>query len=86
MPTTDALIHVVPPVRWRVARLGTIRAIPMRVRDPQSSPILREARRTAFARGVRAEVELFATDDVDRLVDAVARRLGATVVVGCGAR
>jgi nucleotide-binding universal stress UspA family protein len=78
-----AVLHVVAPRRWRVARFGPVRAVPMRLRDPLESPVLRDARRLAFDHGICPRLELFAADDVDSVILAVARRLRAdTIVVG----
>jgi nucleotide-binding universal stress UspA family protein len=72
------VLHVVAPRRWRTARFGPIRAVPMHVRDPLESPVLRDARRLAFEHGVRPRL-----DDVDAAILSVARRIGAeTIVVG----
>jgi nucleotide-binding universal stress UspA family protein len=77
------VLHVIAPRRWRTARFGPVRAVPMRLRDPLDSPILRDARRLAFAHGICPRLELIAADDVDRVILAVARRTGAeTIVVG----
>ena len=79
------VLHVVEPQRWRVARLGPVRAVPARLRDPLSSPVLRDARRLGFDRGLCPRLELIATDDVDRTIIARARRLNAdAIVVGAG--
>jgi nucleotide-binding universal stress UspA family protein len=77
------VLHVIAPRRWRTARFGPVRAVPMRLRDPLESPILRDARRLAFDHGIRPRLELIAADDVDRVILRVARRTGAdTIVVG----
>jgi nucleotide-binding universal stress UspA family protein len=77
------VVHVVAPRRWRVGRFGPVRAVPMRVRDPLSSPVLRDARRLAFAQGIVPRLELIASDDVDGVILGLARRADAdTIVVG----
>jgi nucleotide-binding universal stress UspA family protein len=77
------VLHVVAPRRWRTARFGPVRAVPMHVRDPLESPVLRDARRLAFEHGIRPRLELIADDDVDAAILKVARRIGAeTIVVG----
>jgi nucleotide-binding universal stress UspA family protein len=77
------VVHVVPPHRWRIARLGPVRAVPSRVRDPLESPVLRDARRLGFDHGIRPHLELVASDDVDAVILALARRVdAATIVVG----
>jgi nucleotide-binding universal stress UspA family protein len=77
------VVHVVPPRRWRVGRFGPVRAVPMRVRDPLESTVLRDARRLAFAHGIVPRLELIAADDVDAVILGLARRSQAdTIVVG----
>ena len=77
------VVHVVPARAWRVARMAPCHTVPLRARDPQASPVLREARRLAFGNGVRARVELIASDDPDAVLAGVARREGAdSIVVG----
>jgi nucleotide-binding universal stress UspA family protein len=77
------VVHVVPPRRWRVGRFGPVRAVPMRVRDPLESGVLRDARRLAFAHGIVPRLELIAADDVDAVILGLARRSHAdTIVVG----
>lgn len=77
------VLHVVPARRWRTARFGPVRAVPMRVRDPLESPVLRDARRVAFEHGLSPKLELIAAEDVDAAILGVARRTHAgTIVVG----
>src|SRR4051794_39477917 len=38
------VLHVVAPRRWRTARFGPTRAVPMRICDPLESAVLRDAR------------------------------------------
>jgi nucleotide-binding universal stress UspA family protein len=77
------VLHVIAPRCFRVARLGPVRAVPARIRDPLSSPVLRDARRLGFDQGLCPRLELIASDDVDGAIIAVARRLHAdTIVVG----
>jgi len=77
------VVHVVPPRRYRVARMGLPRAVPVRVRDPLESPVLRDARRLGFDHGICPRLELIAADDVDAVILALAERVqAATIVVG----
>jgi nucleotide-binding universal stress UspA family protein len=75
------VLHVVAPRRWRVARFGPVRAVPMLIRDPLESPILREARRLGPEHGVTPRLELVASDDVDAVILGTARRLDAAAIV-----
>lgn len=77
------VVHVAAPRRWRIGRLGPVRAVPMRVRDPLDSAVLRDARRVAFEHGICPRLELIAAEDAGRAILAVAHRLRAgTIVVG----
>jgi nucleotide-binding universal stress UspA family protein len=77
------VLHVAPPRRWRTARFGPVRAVPVRVRDPLESPVLRDARRVAFDYGIVPRLELLAADDAGAAILGMARRLRAgTIVVG----
>jgi nucleotide-binding universal stress UspA family protein len=77
------VVHIVPPQRWRVGRLGPVRALPLRLPDPYEAPVLRDARRIAFDHGICPRLELIATDDVDAAILGTALRIGAeTIVVG----
>jgi nucleotide-binding universal stress UspA family protein len=79
------VLHVVPARRFRVARMATPRAKPMRVRDPLESPVLRDARRLGFDHGIRPRLELVAAEDVDAVILALALSVNAaTIVVGAG--
>jgi nucleotide-binding universal stress UspA family protein len=77
------VLHVVAPRRWRTARFGPVRALPTLLCDPLESAVLRDARRLAFAHGIRPRLELVAAGDVDDVILGVARRVRAdTIVVG----
>jgi nucleotide-binding universal stress UspA family protein len=77
------VLHVAPPRRWRTARFGPVRAVPIRVRDPLESSVLRDARRLAFDHGICPRLELVAADDAGPAILGTARRLHAgTIVVG----
>jgi nucleotide-binding universal stress UspA family protein len=57
-----AILHVVPPVEYRVGRLAPTLAISRQLDDPLTSPVLLEARRLAWARGASAKTILVAGD------------------------
>jgi nucleotide-binding universal stress UspA family protein len=79
------VLHVVAPRRWRLGRFGPPLAVPMRVRDPLESAVLREARRVAFDHGICPRLELIAADDPRTVILGMARRIAAaTIVVGVG--
>jgi nucleotide-binding universal stress UspA family protein len=75
------VVHVIAPRCFRVARLGAVKAVPARVRDPLSSPVLRDARRLGFDQGLCPRLELIASDDVDGTIVGIARRVRADVIV-----
>src|SRR4051794_11831310 len=77
------VLHVAPARRWRAARFGPVRAVPVRVGDPLESPVLRDARQLALEHGISPRLELLAADDAGTAILGTARRLGAgTIVVG----
>ena len=77
------VLHVVAARRWRTARFGPVRAVPVHLGDPLESAVLRDARRLAFDHGICPRLELVAGEDVDGVILGVARRLRAdTIVVG----
>jgi nucleotide-binding universal stress UspA family protein len=77
------VLHVTPARRWRTARMGPVRAVPMRLSDPLESPVLRDARRLAFEHGILPRLELIAADEPGAAIVGVAHRLHAgTIVVG----
>jgi nucleotide-binding universal stress UspA family protein len=77
------VLHVAAPRHWRVGRLGPVRAVPMYIRDPLASPVLRDAQRLAFEHGISPRLELVAADDAGAVILGVARRVNAaTIVVG----
>src|SRR3954468_10453246 len=75
------VLPLTAPRRWRTARFGPIRAVPMRLRNPLDSAVLRDARRLALEHGVQPRLQLVATDDVGGAVPRTARPLGARHVV-----
>jgi nucleotide-binding universal stress UspA family protein len=75
------VVHVVAPRRWRVGRFGPVRAVPMRVRDPLASSVLRDARRLGFAHGIVPRLALIASDDVDEVILGLAGRVSADAIV-----
>jgi nucleotide-binding universal stress UspA family protein len=74
------ILHVAPPVEYRVGRLAPTLPITRRLDDPLTSPVLLEARRVAWARGTSARTILVAGDPASVIV-AVAGELGADLLV-----
>jgi nucleotide-binding universal stress UspA family protein len=74
------ILHVVPPLRYRVGRLAPTLPIPQRLDDPLSSPVLLDARRIAWTRGVNPRTILVAGEP-DQAIIAVAGELGADLLI-----
>ena len=74
------ILHVVPPVEYRVGRLAPTLPITRHLDDPLANPVLLEARRIAWARGASVKAILVAGDPAPAIV-AIARELGAALLV-----
>lgn len=74
------IVHVVPPVEYRVGRLAPTLPITRRLEDPLRSAVLADARRLAWAQGVGAKTILIAGDPAPVIV-AVTVELGADLLV-----
>jgi nucleotide-binding universal stress UspA family protein len=74
------ILHVVPPVEYRVGRLAPTVPITRQLDDPLTSQVLLDARRLAWARGASAQTLLVAGDPA-RVIVAVAGDLGADLLV-----
>ena len=74
------ILHVVPPVEYRVGRLAPTIPITRRLDDPLTSQVLLDARRVAWARGASAQTILVAGEPA-RVIVAVAGELGADLLV-----
>jgi universal stress protein A len=74
------ILHVVPPVEYRVGRLAPTLPITRQLDDPLTSSVLLDARRIAWARGASAKTILVAGDPA-RVIVAVAGDLGADLLV-----
>jgi len=74
------ILHVVPPLRYRVGRLAPTLPITQRLDDPLSNPVLLDARRIAWTRGINPRTILVAGEP-DQTIIAVAAELGADLLV-----
>jgi nucleotide-binding universal stress UspA family protein len=74
------IVHVIPATEYRTARLGPILPINRQLNDPLTSDVLREARRSAWTRGVSPRTILIAGETARGIV-AVAADLGADLLV-----
>jgi nucleotide-binding universal stress UspA family protein len=74
------VLHVVPPLRYRVGRLAPTLPITQRLDDPLSDPVLLDARQIAWARGVSPRAILIA-GDLGPVIVTVARDLRADLLV-----
>jgi nucleotide-binding universal stress UspA family protein len=75
-----AILHVTQPLEYRVGRLAPTLPITQQLDDPLTSPVLLEARRVAWTRGVSPRTILLAGDPA-RVIVAVADDLGADLLV-----
>ncbi len=74
------ILHVVPPLEYRVGRLAPTLPITQQLDDPLTSTVPLEARRIAWAHGASAKTILVAGDPA-RVIVAVAGDLGADLLV-----
>lgn len=74
------ILHVVPPLRYRVGRLAPTLPITQQLDDPLSNPVLLDARRSAWTHGMNPRTILVAGDPNQTIV-AVAAELGADLLV-----
>lgn len=74
------VLHVVPPLRYRVGRLAPTLPITQRLDDPLSNPVLLDARQIAWARGVNPRTILIAGDP-GHVIVIVASDLRADLLV-----
>jgi universal stress protein A len=74
------ILHVVPPLEYRVGRLAPTLPITQQLDDPLMNSVLLDARRIAWARGASARTILVAGDPAHVIV-VVTRDLGADLLV-----
>jgi nucleotide-binding universal stress UspA family protein len=74
------ILHVVPPLKYRVGRLAPTVPVTQQLDDPLSSPVLLAARRIAWTRGVSPRTILIAGDP-GHVIVTVAGDLGADLLV-----
>jgi len=74
------ILHVVPPLNYRVGRLAPTLPITEQLDDPLTSPVLLDARRIAWTLGTSAKTILVAGDPGPVIV-AVAADLGTDLLV-----
>ena len=74
------ILHVLPPVEYRVGRLAPTLPITRRLDDPLTSSVLLDARRVAWTRGASAKPVLVA-GDAPRVIVTVAGELGADLLI-----
>jgi nucleotide-binding universal stress UspA family protein len=76
------ILHVVPPLRYRVGRLAPTLPITQRLDDPLSNPVLLEARQIAWARGVSPRAILIAGDPGQVIVTVAGDVRADLLVIG----
>jgi nucleotide-binding universal stress UspA family protein len=74
------ILHVIPPLQYRVGRLAPTLPLTQRLDDPLSDPVLLDARQIAWARGVTPRAILIAGDPGPVIV-TVAGDLDADLLV-----
>jgi len=74
------ILHVLPPLRYRIGRLAPTLPITQRLDDPLSNPVLLDARQIPWARGVTPRAILIAGDPRPVIVTVVGD-LGADLLV-----
>jgi nucleotide-binding universal stress UspA family protein len=75
-----AILHVVPPLKYRIGRLAPTLPVSQRLDDPLSNPVLLQARQIAWAHGVSPRTILIAGDP-DPVIVTVAGELRADLLV-----
>lgn len=78
------IVHVVPPIEYRVGRLTPTLTITGRLADPKRNRVLSDALLIAASSGIAAHTALFAGSPSEAIV-ALAQQLGANLLV-VGAR
>jgi len=76
------ILHVVPPLRYRVGRLAPTLPITERLDDPLRDPVLLDARQIAWARGVSPRAILIAGDPGPVIVTVAGDLRADLLVVG----
>ena len=80
------ILHVVPPVQYRIGRLAPTLPITQLLDDPLSHPVLLYARQIAWARGVSPRVILIAGDPGPVIVTVAGELCADLLVIGTSPR
>lgn len=76
------IVHVVPPIEYRVGRLAPMRAVERKLDNPFESCVLRSARELAWRHGVAASVQLLAGAPPQAIVAGAARAAADVLLIG----
>lgn len=76
------IVHVVPPIEYRVGAFAPMRAVPRRLTDPFENQVLCDARELAWRHGTAATLQLVAGNPPEAIVDAVAEAHADLLVLG----
>jgi nucleotide-binding universal stress UspA family protein len=76
------IVHVVPPIEYRVGAFAPMRAVPRRLTDPFEDPVLCHARELAWRHGTAATLQLVAGDAPQAIVAAAADAHADLLVIG----
>ena len=79
---TLRILHVIPPIEYRVGRLAPMLALERKLDDPFENCVLRRARELAWRHGVAASLQLLAGDPPQAIVAGAARAAGDVLVIG----
>ena len=76
------ILHVIPPLRYRVGRLAPTLPITQRLDDPLGNPVLIDARQIAWTHGVSPRAILIAGDPGQVIVTVAADLRADLLVIG----
>jgi len=80
------IVHVVPPIEYRVGAFAPMRAVPRRLTDPFENQVLCEARELAWRHGAAATLQLVAGNPPEAIVAAAAEARADLLVLGARRR
>jgi nucleotide-binding universal stress UspA family protein len=76
------IVHVVPPIEYKVGRLAPMRPVQRKLTDPFESLVLRQARELAWRHGAAATLQLLSGEPPRAIVAAAASNHADLLVIG----